>query len=280
MKVLRIPKKNGTYREVCVPCLPLKRRLRSMLPRLAALVKSADKWDVIHGFMPGRSPVTNAKQHVGFEHTVSMDLKDFFDRVDDHKTRIQHYKRYLKLIPKGAFVLVNGCKRYTKQGLPTAPPIANLFAVSLDNELCKRFSVLGIRYTRYADDLTFSFNDPQLCNTVIESVTGICHIFGLPVNENKTKVMHSHQGRRIITGIAVDDDVHPTREMKRRLRAAKHQGRTMQAMGLEEWCRLKEPDLLNYVQKKQKGLLEDMHYLPYELVVEQQIALHVLSVTN
>ena len=36
---------------------------------------------MIHGFMPGRSPVTNAMQHIGYEHTLSMDMADFFDTV-------------------------------------------------------------------------------------------------------------------------------------------------------------------------------------------------------
>ena len=96
-------------------------------------------------------------------------------------------------------------------------------------------------YTRYADDLTFSFNDQRLVAILKEAVPRIVAECGFVLNEKKTRLQCADYGRRMVTGIAVDDQVHPRRETKRRLRAAKHQGSAPQVCGLEEYCKLKVP---------------------------------------
>lgn len=35
-----------------------------------------------HAFVQGRSPVTNAKMHIGFDITISLDIKDFFRKYN------------------------------------------------------------------------------------------------------------------------------------------------------------------------------------------------------
>lgn len=54
------------------------------------------------------------------------------------------------------------------QGAPTSPYLSNLRMIALDEIISKYTSQKSIRYTRYADDLTFSgdFNPHLLINDI------------------------------------------------------------------------------------------------------------------
>lgn len=143
-RIHRRAKRSGGFRTIYVPCPSRMADLRSLVPDLNAIQRSlCGPW--VHGFFPGRSPVTNAKAHVGQAWTLTADLSDFFDSVQKH--HLEHYLRPEVL----DLVLVDGA---TRQGLPTSPPCANIAAIAMDAEITSRWPELV--YTRYADDLTFS----------------------------------------------------------------------------------------------------------------------------
>lgn len=223
MKIITIPKGNGRFRTIYCPSPEEKKRSASWIKLVQAKLMVQPQVDVIHGFMPGRSPVTNAIAHIGWEYSLSFDLEDFFDSVQhDHLSRFVE----LKLNPgieKDCFY--DGAAR---QGLPSSPVIANLAAAPMDEQICKLITKgrLGRNfvYTRYADDLTFSFNHPSVGEMLKVYVPQIVESFMFTINPAKTHLQSAKAGRRIITGVAVDKTrVYPTREVKRRLRAMRHQ---------------------------------------------------------
>jgi len=233
-KVL-IPKGNGKTRLIYVPTGAQKKALRALLPELTRRAQSASLPGVMHGFVPGRSPVTNARLHIGKAYTATFDLKDFFDTVtEEHLPRLP-----VKILDQ---VLVEGSPR---QGLPTSPAVANLAAARLDRAIMRWLKRHGDRsavYTRYADDLTLSCNDQETLQAALAAIPELVRAAGFELAEAKTHVYDARAGRRIVTGVAVGEkDLAPTRRMKRRLRAAIHQGNTGEAEGLAEWCRLRLP---------------------------------------
>lgn len=235
-KIIKIPKKSGGHRTIAVPRYDYKRELRMTLPKLHSLAAEVCDEKIVHGFMIGKSPVTNAMAHVGYKWSVCFDLADFFDTVTDDKVA-PHCNR----IPSACFYSMFQCK-VAAQGLPTSPLVANIAAAPMDEAIQKAVAPRGIRYTRYADDLTFSGNNEEDIPFVLQEVPKIVEAHGFKVNPKKTHVQHSKAGRRIITGVAVDaNGIHPTRAVKRKLRAAKHKKRAPQARGLEEWMKLKAP---------------------------------------
>lgn len=222
MRILTIPKgKSGKLRTIYCPDQDEKKRSASWIKLIQARLLTQPNVNVLHGFMPGRSPVTNALAHVGWQFSLSFDLKDFFDSV-----RPSHLPVEFLLNPGiGNDCFYDGAAR---QGLPSSPAIANLAACQMDDMICKLInrSRLGqnFTYTRYADDLTFSFNYDSVGRMLLEKIPEIVSVNGFTINKTKTHLQCAKAGRRIITGVAVDDSgVHPTREVKRRLRAMRHQ---------------------------------------------------------
>lgn len=259
MQVLRIPKGNGKVRVVYAPSEEEKAELRSLLPALVKIAKRRCNLDVVHGFMPGRSPLTNALPHVGYQYTVNMDLKDFFDTV--LITHVMH------LIPPKilAATMKYGAAR---QGLPTSPLVANIAAAQLDWDLITALPE-DVVYTRYADDLSFSFDDQALTKELPMLVTKLVTEHGFEVNKDKTKLQWAGAGRRIVTGIAVDHErAFPTREVRRKLRAARHQNNKGSKAGLTEWCRLKLPALY-LAEQNRRGKSHKTQHRAEEPVVEK-----------
>lgn len=222
--IVRIRKKNGTFRTIYVPCPEFKARLAKLVPTLTGRCVALDIHRVLHAFMPGRSPVTNAKAHRWFRYTLSMDLKDWFDTV----TCQQVFTADPFQIATAAGWDTNQCfvDGAPRQGLPTSPAIANISGVRLDRLIMahqKRGRFTNFVYTRYADDLTLSSDSFDILKEMAGHIKRHAEACGFQVNDAKTHIQAAVAGRRIITGVAVDDTIHSTRQVKRRLRAARHQ---------------------------------------------------------
>lgn len=246
-RIMRIPKRAGEWRLVVVPTGAQRNRLRGLLPRLMAaerrLAAQYGVERVAHGFVAGRSPITNAWLHVGYDVTVSMDLAAWFDSI-----RQEQVAEALAAAGEDREIAEQICYGgRPAQGLPTSPAAANLAAVKMDREILDRLTQVSAsaRYTRYADDLTISLHTSEravVCEVVaLARQTAAEH--GWTLRGDKTTIQWARAGRRIITGVAVDArGIGVPRAMRRRLRAALHRDmRSPECQGLLEWCRLRLP---------------------------------------
>ena len=105
------------------------------------------------------------------------------------------------------------------QGAPTSPHLANLAFSSVDVKLEGLGRELEMRYTRYADDLTFSGDD--LDARLVERVDGILEPSGYRLAPQKTHIMGRHRQQRV-TGLVVNERVRLPRELRRWVRAVQH----------------------------------------------------------
>lgn len=247
MHIVKIPKRKGVYRTIYVPNYEEKKELKKIL---RSLERSVEVSSVAHGFVKQRSAVTNAKAHIGYRYSLCFDFKDFFDTITP--SMVSH------LLPEEIMdlVFVDGAAR---QGLPTSPLIANLACIDFDAQIegLKATHQVDFVYTRYADDLTFSFHELEVRDLLLHQVPQLAEAYGLQIHSRKTHFMDAKQGVRHITGVGVDETgLRPTREMKRKLRAAIHQQHTNEARGLAEWVALKEPKPYPYVRLSEEELLK------------------------
>src|SRR5262245_29776453 len=171
-RTFQIPKKSGGVREIAAPMARLAAAQRWILQNVLAPAQSLH--DAAHGFVPGRSTVTNARPHVKRAVVVNMDLADFFPTISFPRIRGLFRKMGYSGAVSTIFALLctesprrvatyDGRSyhvalgpRALPQGACTSPALANLVATSLDKRLDHFATSVGWTYTRYADDLTFS----------------------------------------------------------------------------------------------------------------------------
>jgi hypothetical protein len=228
-----IPKSDGGQRVITAPRAALKRAQRALL---AKVLERLPTHPCAHGFVKGRSVLTNATPHVGRAVVVKLDLDSFFPTVDFR--RVEGMFRYYGYAGEAARALALLCTHrpvlpdgyvvwpgVLPQGAPTSPAVANLVCRRLDARLegvARRF---GATYTRYADDLTFSFADaPKALGRFLWWVDQVTQQEGFALNARKKKVLRRNQQQRV-TGVVVNDRPSVPRADRRRLRAILHQCR-------------------------------------------------------
>jgi hypothetical protein len=104
-------------------------------------------------------------------------------------------------------------------GAPTSPTLLNRVLWRSDEMLAQAAEQRGLRYTRYADDLSFSGGDVavQMLGVARRTLAQI----GLALDPKKTNIFR--RGRRqMVTGLVVNQQVSVPRHIRRRLRAAVH----------------------------------------------------------
>src|SRR5262249_43241293 len=111
--------------------------------------------------------------------------------------------------------------RHAVQGAPTSPGISNSLLLRLDRRLAGLARAFGFTYSRYADDLTFSGDDPAVVHGLRHQVSRIVADEGFEVNRHKTRVARSGRRQRV-TGVVVNEVLGLSRKERRLLRAEIH----------------------------------------------------------
>ena len=247
-----IPKRSGGMRAIWAPLPTLKQAqhwiLHEILERL--VVHGA-----AHGFLSGCSIATNAAEHRNSQLLVKLDIENFFPSISWKRVKgvfrkagyPEQIATLLALLCTEApreIVQDNGktyyvalAERCLPQGAPTSPALTNALCLRLDRRITGFADKAGWRYTRYADDLTFSFaadNSQEAdISRLLGTVKRILGEEGFNVNVKKTHVIRQHQAQQV-TGLIVNGTQAPrvSRNLKRQMRAALHN--LQQGKGLKE----------------------------------------------
>jgi retron-type reverse transcriptase len=175
--------------------------------------------DMAHGFVTGRSIVTNARCHVGKELVVTADIRNFFPSITASQVFKVLTPLNLSLLERCAVVKLVTRGGRLPQGAPTSPHLANLVAREIDLRLQAVAIWDDWAYTRYADDLAFSGNgDAQ---RLLRFVEEIVIAGGFHLADNKTRIMPKSR-RQLVTGLVVNQRVALPKPKRRILRAMQH----------------------------------------------------------
>ena len=251
-RLFRIRKRVTTgdkrYRIICVPDPQLLRTqtwiarniLRTATPHLASTA-----------FARGDDIVSAAEIHCHARWLIKLDVESFFESI----TEISAYRvfRALGYQPLVAFELGRLCTRvrrvrgigknprwrgrscnkripvyssrelgYLPQGAPTSPMLSNLSVAGFDGDVDDIAKQYGLRYSRYADDISLSTQSASFSRH--ESVEVMREVYkamvqhGLSPNRGKTQI-RPPGSRKIVLGLLVDGPTpRLTKEFKSRIR--------------------------------------------------------------
>jgi retron-type reverse transcriptase len=256
-----VPKKSGGQRTLHAPHRDLAAAQRwifeNVLNRLP--VESP-----AHGFVAGRSTLSNAQPHTGRAVVVNLDLSDFFPSITFPRVRsVFHRAGYspavatilallctecprTKVIHSGTTYHVATGPRGLPQGACTSPALSNQVARRLDRRLGGLAKKLSLTYTRYADDMTFSGGTEanERVGYLMARVRHIAEAEGFAVNIKKSRVQRRNTAQQV-TGLVVNDKVGVRRKDVRQLRAILHRAKTE---GLEAQNRGRRPNFRAWLQ--------------------------------
>jgi len=224
-----IAKRGGGTRIISHPSRRLKALQKWLLANVIILWPVHDS---ATAYRKGRTILDNAKSHAGTRFLLRMDIQEFFpsltvkDMSSYKGSRPHLFKNWTEQDFEWFCFLIFRFGKLTI-GAPTSPAISNALCFDLDVALDGISQSRGVNYTRYADDLFFSTNEPRLLVDVEQAVkksVSTQHIpHALRINEVKTR-HSSKKGARRVTGITLgsDGNVYVGRPLKRRVRAQVH----------------------------------------------------------
>ncbi len=231
-----IPKRTSGMRTIYAPKKRLRELQRAINRELASKLPVSEH---AHAFIKGHSVRTNAQAHVGRKIILQMDLANFFHSITAKRVRgllislgysfdvadwlselVTERERTVEGRATGPVFVASG-PRICVQGAPTSPAIANAILHRMDRRLAALARWFGFAYTRYADDMTFSGDDPKRAYGLASIARQVIEREGFKINRDKTRVLRRRR-RQIVTGVVVNDKPTLPRVEKRRLRAAVH----------------------------------------------------------
>jgi RNA-directed DNA polymerase len=246
-----IRKKNGSIRKLVEP-LPSLKEIQSWI--LENILQEIKVSKYAKAYVKNRTLLDNVRYHKGREAVLTLDIENFFGSITlSHIEQIFLALGYSSNISN---LLAKLCTydNVLPQGAPTSPYLSNLYLREFDEIISKFCNQKDIRYTRYADDLTFSGRKDVL--DIVEFIQENLHKLDLRLNKDKEKLMLRNQ-RQVVTGIVVNEKLQTPKTARNFLR--------------NEIFFIKKFGLENHLKKTNN---KKSHYLEH-LIGKINYALHV-----
>lgn len=232
-RTFTIPKHSGASRRIDAPDDATK-DIQTRI--LKTVVSKFRLHPAAHGFRVARGITGNAKPHVGRAIVIRLDIRDFFPSISGKRIADALVARHWSREAAECIATLCTVDGRLPQGAPTSPALSNLVCHRLDARLAGLVKVWGKpdqgedpiwRYTRYADDLTFSASvyHPGSVRGLCACVKRILREEGFHLHASKTKIMRPHH-RQIVTGLVVNERINLPRHTRRQLRAVRHRLQT------------------------------------------------------
>ncbi len=230
-----IPKRTGGMRPIHAPVGLVRAMQDKLLLDFKALYRPHPN---AHGFIEERGVTSNAANHTGQRWVLNVDLEGFFPSINFGRVRGLFMKSPFEMGPAAATVCAQivTYRNGLPQGAPTSPILSNFIAAQLDRRLSRLARQNRLVYSRYADDITFSTNQPNFPASIViheviegggwkvkagDALAQAIEQSGFTINEKKVR-LQAHHFHQDVTGLCVNKRVNIARERIRKLRAMLH----------------------------------------------------------
>ena len=226
-QVHTITKRNGRgTRLIAQPTSELKAIQRWIVEKY---IKHLPVHDSAMAYRKNKNIAHHARIHVESKYLLKIDFKDFFPSIksrDFTRHIVNHLKIESRLATELSYLLFrrDEKRRLTLSiGAPSSPAISNTLLYEFDLKLFDYCRERNIRYSRYADDLALSTNQPHILDDAYEFIKSLLKEIRYPritINLEKT-VFTSRKFQRKLTGLVLSSEgkVSLGREKKRLIRS-------------------------------------------------------------
>lgn len=242
-----IEKRNGRgQRQIAQPTAELKLVQRWLV---SEVVNNLPVHSAAVAYRPQLGIKDHARRHAEKRYLLKLDFQDFFPSIlaSDFHAHLARYTE-LSLPDKHALTrLLFRLDRDAKQmvlsiGAPSSPAVSNTVMYRFDSMISDYCKDLRVEYTRYADDLAFSTDQPHVLDEIQNHVRQLCRSMEYPslrLNEGKS-VFTSKKHQRQLTGLILTNEgnVSLGRDKKREIRAMAHHFSNGD-LQVEDVCRLR-----------------------------------------
>lgn len=183
-KKFTIPKYPTGRREILAPNVEVKAIQAWILRYILDKLKPSD---YATAFRQNINLLDNVKPHTSNRYFLCLDLKNFFPSIKYH--RVREVFKLIGYSDHASDFLSNLCTAYKTlpQGAITSPALSNLITAKLDRRLAGLCSQKGITFTRYADDITFSCNNPAILKQTFRIIRKIIGSEQFEINKGKIR---------------------------------------------------------------------------------------------
>lgn len=231
----KIKKSNGRNREIRQPRKDLKAVqawiLRNILDKLSPSPYAT-------AYRKKMNIADNMVPHSSNRYFICLDIENFFDSISIR--RVAKIFLIVGYSPKASNLLAklctcDGSRPYSSdyypsfegslpQGAVTSPALSNLITAKLDRRIAGYTSRRNIIYTRYADDITLSANNPSVLSKALPRILKIIKTEHFEPNMDKLRILGPKKGC-YITGLTKNNSESKFgigRKKKRKMRAIIH----------------------------------------------------------
>lgn len=197
-----IPKASGGYRQIDAP-LPSLATVQRFIQK--QILSRLDVSLSASAYTKGKSILDHVKPHAKSTSLLRVDIENFFPsitvlRVKEIFESLGYSRRLSNFLAH--LLTLNGS---LPQGAPSSPLISNLVLRSFDEKLNEFSKQNQYTYTRYADDIAISGDQPTAHEAYIQ-IANLLKDEGFSLNHKKTRHFGQNHAAWLLTGLSITRD--------------------------------------------------------------------------